>query len=864
MHNAALVSVGQGTGDLGGDPGGFLDGELALPLQALAEGLALHVRHDVIQQPVGWIADLPAVVERQNVGMLQARRDFDFPEEAIGAQRGRQLGAQQLDGHSTGVLEVLRQIHGGHAALAQFAFDSVPAGQGRRQALDGRTHAVQDAARGIVPPDRSRLQHGCRIFLRMPEAISQSRILGPWALDPKAAADPLDALVHLSNLIGREPRLVQPGGGNTSIKVTLPQEGAEVEALLVKGSGTDLRTIGRDGFSRLSLARLGALRATDAMSDAEMMQFMASCMLGEGPTPSVETPLHSLLPHRVIVHTHDVAVMSLTNVPDATAERIIGELFQGAIVYVPYTRPGFPLAHAVSAMVDRIPANALGLALAHHGLVLWGNDVRECHARLRQVVGKIEEYLAACRRGRSAARSPRPEPASAEERGRLAETVMPALRGALGQTERVILHVDQSDEVVDHLAREREQELTRRGMATPEHLLRAGRLPIWLNLDPRLPADQTIAIVRARVEEAHAEYIAYHARHAARGENPLSDWAKVVLVPGLGIITASADKRGATTANLCYRAVLEAIAGAEAVDRFEFIPEADVFEFEHWPLERRKIDEQIARERASKLLPRQVALVIGGGSGIGKAAVRRFAEEGAHVAAADLDVGAVEAVTSELSGEFPGRLIGIGVDVRDDASLDALFQKVVLEFGGLDALFYTAGLPPRFAAITEITRDDLQRQLEVHYLGAVAAIARAAQVMQRQGLGGSITASVSKAAIVPGREAVAYGGSKAALLQALRVAAVELGGDGIRVNAINADQVETPLFLQFVRERAASRGVSVEEQLEVYRRRNLLDASLIPAEAVADLAVLLASQRFRYTTGDILTVDGGLPEAFPR
>jgi NAD(P)-dependent dehydrogenase (short-subunit alcohol dehydrogenase family) len=259
-----------------------------------------------------------------------------------------------------------------------------------------------------------------------------------------------------------------------------------------------------------------------------------------------------------------------------------------------------------------------------------------------------------------------------------------------------------------------------------------------------------------------------------------------------------------------------------------------------------------------------VVVVIGGGSGIGKAAARRFAEEGAHVVVADLDGSLAEGVATELAPGFPGRVVGATVDVRDDESLDALFRRAVLEFGGVDCLFYTAGLPPRFASITEIRREDLQRQLEVHYLGAVAAIGRAARVMRRQALGGSIVASVSKAAVVPGKDAVAYGGSKAALLQALRVAAVELGGDGIRVNAINADQVETPLFLQFVRERAASRGVTVEQQLESYRSRNLMGAQLIPPEAVADLAVLLASDRFRFTTGDILTVDGGLPEAFPR
>jgi NAD(P)-dependent dehydrogenase (short-subunit alcohol dehydrogenase family) len=329
-------------------------------------------------------------------------------------------------------------------------------------------------------------------------------------------------------------------------------------------------------------------------------------------------------------------------------------------------------------------------------------------------------------------------------------------------------------------------------------------------------------------------------------------------------VTAFTDKRNAVTANLCYRAVLETITNAEAVDRFEFIPERDVFEFEHWPLERRKVDEQTARERATKLLPRHVVVVIGGGSGIGKAAARRFAEEGAHVVVADLDGAMSEAVAKDIAAKFPGRAVAAATDVRDDASLDALFRQTVLEFGGLDCLFYTAGLPPRFAPITEINRDDLQHQLEVHYLGAVQAIGRAAAIMQRQRLGGSIVASVSKAAVVPGRDAVAYGGSKAALLQALRVAAVELGGDGIRVNAINADQVETPLFMRFVRERAASRGVTPEQQLESYQSRNLLGAKLIPSEAVADIAVLLASDRFRFTTGDILTVDGGLPEAFPR
>lgn len=687
--------------------------------------------------------------------------------------------------------------------------------------------------------------------------------------DRAPAADPLEALIRLSQLIGRDARLVQPGGGNTSIKLTLPDESdGKVEALLVKGSGTDLGTIGPEGFSRLSLARLAPLRQADAMSDADMMRFMAGCMLGDGPAPSVETPLHSLLPHRVIAHTHDVATMSLTNVPAGTAERLIRELFQDDIVYVPYVAPGFPLAKAVGRLVERIPRNAIGLALAHHGLVVWGSDPGECEARLLHTVARIDQYLETSRDGQRrrgqvlrTARGAVPPP---DERRRLAEVVLPAVRGALSSKERVILHLDDDEAVLATLAGERMPELVRRGMATPEHLLRAGRLPVWLELDRNAPPGEIMARVRSEIAAARAEYEEYHRRHAAPGEPPLDDWAKVVLAPGLGLITAFADKRGAITANLCYRAVLQSIENAEAVDRFEFISEEEVFRFEHWPLERRKVEEQLAKDRATKLLARHVVVVIGGASGIGKSAAERFAEAGAHVVVADLDGDAAKAVAGEIATRFPGRIIGFAVDVRSDADLDGLFRRAVLEFGGVDCLFYTAGSAPRFAKITEIRREDLQRQLEVHYLGAIAALGRAARIMQRQGLGGSIIASVSKAALVPGREAVAYGGSKAALLQALRVAAMELGGDGIRVNAINADQVDTPLFREFVRERAASRGVTMEEQLEIYRSRNLMGASLIPPEAVADLAVLLASDRFRYTTGDILTVDGGLPEAFPR
>ncbi len=678
------------------------------------------------------------------------------------------------------------------------------------------------------------------------------------------AGDPLDQLVALSNLVGQDVRLVQPGGGNSSVKLRVQDAlGRETDALLVKGSGTDLRTIGRAGFCRLSLDALAGLQSQDQMSDAEMMRFMAACMLHrDDPVPSVETPLHSLLPHRVIIHTHDVATMSLTNLADPVAERVVAEAFEGRIAYVPYARPGFPLARLVAGIRDRIPAGAIGCTLAHHGLVVWGEDAAACLERIRSVMLQAEAYLAARRRGAllGSARAPVPPP---DERRRRAELVLPVIRGALSAVHPVILHLDEGEDIAARLAMSRMPELAGRGMATPEHVLRAGRLPVWLELDWSRSEEDIERAAREGMAQAATEYLAYHNRHAA-GEAPLDDWAKVVLVPGIGMVTAFRDKTSAITANLCYRAVLESIENAEAVDAFRFLSEADVFEVEHWPLERRKVEEAIAKELATKLLPRRVVAVIGGGSGIGQAAALRFAEAGAHVVVGDLDAVAAEQVAAEITSRFPHRAVGLPLDVRDDDSIAALLRRAVLEYGGLDCLFYTAGLAPRIAPVTSLTRADLLEQLAVHYLGAVVAIGAAGRILQRQGRGGSIVASVSKAAVSPGKNALGYGGSKAALLHALRVAAVELGAHGIRVNAVNADQVDTPLFRRFVSERARLRGVSVEEQLESYRRRNLMGVSLIPPDAVADLAVLLASDRFRYTTGDFLTVDGGLPDAFPR
>jgi rhamnose utilization protein RhaD (predicted bifunctional aldolase and dehydrogenase)/NAD(P)-dependent dehydrogenase (short-subunit alcohol dehydrogenase family) len=671
-------------------------------------------------------------------------------------------------------------------------------------------------------------------------------------------------MVFLARLVGQENLLVQPGGGNISIKCRIPDAlGEEEDVLVVKGSGTDLATIGRDGFTSLSRSRLARLRDRGDMRDEEMIEFINACMLfpHRDPFPSVETPLHSTLPFPVVLHTHDVASLSLTDQSVEIGEKLVNEVLNGEVQYVPYVRSGFPLARALFELAGQLPAAVKGLALAHHGLVVWGEDERQCHERLVSIIGRVERFLD--RRRSGAGRPPTQAPPAEVRRERAAE-LLPVLRGWLGEAERTILHWDGSDRILQAMSVDGFRDLSRRGMATPDHVLWAGRRPLWIEVDFAKEPGDRIESIRSCLREQRDSYDEYFAAHAREGLQPNPDWAKTFLIPDLGLVTAFRDRAGARAANRCFQATIATIDNAERLGRFEFLSDAEVFEFEYWPLERRKLEARNRRERRECLLPRHVALIIGGGSGIGAASAHRFAAAGAHVMVADLDGDRARAVAEEITARYPDRAAAAAVDVRDENAVINLFRATVLEFGGLDDLFYTAGLAPGFSSLSDITRDELQKQLDIHYLGAMVAVREAAKIMKRQELGGSIICSVSKAALAPGPNAAAYGGSKAALQHALRTAALALGPNGIRVNAINADQVETPLFLRFAAARAAARGMTLEDQLQTYRQRNALKVSLIPPRAVADLAVLLASDRFRYTTGDILTVDGGLADAFPR
>ncbi len=714
----------------------------------------------------------------------------------------------------------------------------------------------------------------------------------PWNASA-AGKDDISQLVYLSNLIGQDELLVQPGGGNTSVKLEEPDLfGEQARSLVVKGSGTDLRTIGPAGFTHLYLDRLALLASRESLSDEEMMAVMRACMLypDRDPVPSVETPLHSLLPYRFIAHTHDVATLSLTDTPHAAEN--VRRAFGDDVAFLEYVRPGFPLAQRLAARLKpglrqerraarlkpglreeegrRALGGAIALVMEEHGLAAWGDSAKECYGNLCSVIEKAEAFVAERKAGRRVFGPARPAPLGEEARRDLAAAVMPVVRGELmAGGWRCVLHLDDSPETLETIADDRFAEVAARGVMTPEHILRAGVRPLTVGGSgfSLTPSSAQVGLkrdppARGAVGEAvrkfRDEYLAY-ARANGRPD-PIADYLKTIVIPGIGIVYAGRDRRNALVAASCYRATMQAMAGAEAVERFEFLPDADACEMEYWPLERRKIEESA---KARPELDGKIAMIIGAAGGIGRAAARRFAQEGAHMALVDLDLARLRRAADEINSAAPERAFAVQADVSQPDAVAAAVRGTVLRFGGIDVLFYSPGVGPRYHPVAEMPDDEAEQKMRVHYYGAVAATREIASVMIDQGTGGRLVYNASKAAFAPGEGFAAYGASKAALVQYVRNVASELGRHGITANYINADAVDTPLFRGIVTERARQAGVSEEQMLQRYAERSPLREATVPPEAVAEAALWLASDRSAHTTGCVITVGGGA-EGLPR
>jgi rhamnulose-1-phosphate aldolase/alcohol dehydrogenase len=669
----------------------------------------------------------------------------------------------------------------------------------------------------------------------------------------------LDDLVRYSNLLGQDATVTNFGGGNTSVKTTEidPLTGEPARVLWVKGSGGDLGTARPESFASLYLDKVCALERRyreDGLHEDEIVPLLPLCAFGGNPAaPSIDTPLHAFAPAAAVSHVHPDAVIAIAAAEDA--ERLANEVWGGRLGFLPWKRPGFELGLMLRDLIARSPA-IQGALLASHGLICWGDTWEEAYAVTRELIADAEHFLAARERDH-----PFGAVVATEGWPPLAE-LLPRLRGrAAHEGHRLIAHFDASDEVLDFLGREKMPHLARLGTSCPDHFLRTKIRPLVLR--PSDDLDDAFARFRR-------EYAEYYDRHRDEGTPPMRNPnPSVLLLPGLGLVAFGKSPHEARVTASFYRNAIRVMRGAEAVSRYTALPEAEAFGIEYWSLEEAKL----RRQPPEREFARQIVLILGAGPGIGRAVATRLLDLGACVAVADLQECLVRE-TVEAVGGGPN-VMGTALDCTDRGSVRRAVEEVVLRFGGLDVLIDLAGLfvPPDKEG--RISDDDWRRTFDVNVLGSAIAAEEAARVMRRQGTPGSIVLTGSANAVVAKRGSLAYDVSKAALNHLVRELAIELA-PCVRVNAVAPATVVRGSQM-FPRERViaslakydipfnpeAPTEALMEKLSAFYASRTLLKQAVAP-EAVAEAAILLASDRLPQTTGHIIPVDAGLAEGFLR
>ena len=650
--------------------------------------------------------------------------------------------------------------------------------------------------------------------------------------------------VYTTRLLGRDPKLVLHGGGNTSVKTTLPDLlGESVKALCVKGSGADMAAIEPAGLPAVRLDRLRKLRTRDALADEDMVRVLRENLLDPAaPNPSVEILLHAFLPHKFVDHTHATAVLSLSDQPDGDA--ICAEVFGERAGLVPYFMPGFALAKAAAEIYEKRPG-VEALILRKHGIFTFGESARESYERMIALVALAEDRLT---RGRKTVFKPAPMPNQIAPRAEVA----PILRGACsiknetaaGAHRRLILEFRTNEAIVGYVNGAEIARYSQAGVITPDHTIRTKNWPL---IGPP-PAAGKLDEFRRAAEAAVATFVArykdYFARNNARaggGKIMLDPLPRVVLVPGLGLFGMGRSAADARIAADVAEAAVEGITDAEAIGRYESISEAEMFDMEYWPLEQAKLG-----ARKETPLAGQIAIITGAGGAIGAATARAFAAAGAEVALADVNL----AAAIEQAKAIGGSAIPVRCDVTDAKSVREAFAQVVATFGGVDILVSNAGAAWQ-GRIGEVDEDTLRKSFELNFYGHQRAAQAAVKIMLAQGAGGCLLFNVSKQAVNPGPNFGPYGLPKAATLFLVRQYAVDYGADGIRANAVNADRIRSGILTDdFIAARAKARGVSEQD----YMSGNLLGRE-VTADDVAQ--AFLAQALALKTTADVTTVDGG-------
>jgi rhamnulose-1-phosphate aldolase/alcohol dehydrogenase len=696
----------------------------------------------------------------------------------------------------------------------------------------------------------------------------------------KAAAEPLpdlwdDALaadldepgllLYRSNLLGSDLRITNFGGGNTSAKLTMadPLTRKPATVLWVKGSGGDLGSMKRDGFSTLYLDKLESLKALyrGIAHEDEMVALFNHCTFNLNPrATSIDTALHGFVPHPHVDHVHADAVIAIAAC--SNAEHLTRKVFGGAIGFLPWQRPGFDLGLKLGEMAAKHPEYA-GVVLGGHGLFTWGATSKAAYQTTLRMIQQAADWLAANEQQPSFG-GPRVEAAPPEKRRAVAAALMPLIRGKISRDERKVGHFTDAPEVLEFVNSRALDALAPLGTSCPDHFLRTKIRPLVLPYDPDSDNLDALAYsLDARLAAYREDYSAYYQRCKRPNSPDMRDPNAVIyLVPGIGMLSFAKDKATARIASEFYLNAINVMRGASGVGAYVGLPEQEAFDIEYWLLEEAKLQ----RMPKPKSLAGRIAYVTGGAGGIGGATALRLLGEGACVVLADIDQQALDQRIEAIVQKF-GRdsAVGIKLDVTEEAAVVASFHDSILAYGGIDIVVSNAGIAS--ASPVEDTSLALwQKNMDVLATGYFLVAREAFRLMQRQQCGGAIVFVASKNGLAASAGASAYCAAKASEIHLARCLALEGAPHGIRVNTVNPDAVLRGSKIwagEWRQQRAASNKVSEDELEEVYRQRSMLKLSVLP-EDIAEGIYFFVSDLSAKSTGNILNIDAGNAQAFTR
>ncbi len=720
----------------------------------------------------------------------------------------------------------------------------------------------------------------------------------------KLSAHPLDLLRYRSNLLGADLRITNFGGGNTSSKFTLPDPltGGSVRVLAVKGSGGDLRSIGASGFAVLYLDKLELLigRYRGEGHEDEMVGFYPLCAFGENRVASsIDTPLHAFLPFDHVDHLHPDWCIALAASANGDKKlEAFNDRFGRHIVWVPWQRPGFELGVMLRRAVDGHPG-CDGLLLGSHGLFTWGATAYECYVNSIKTIDQMGELVEDHARGSGRPLFGGASLTTTVDRDSAAAAVLPHLRGLVSSNRRVIAHYNKSDEALTFANSLWAADLCQMGTSCPDHFLRTRICPMFVPWNPE--REDTARLQQRFVEQIgryREAYVAYYAACAHADSPALRDAnPSVVVIPALGVFGFGRDKREARITTEFFVNAVHVMAGATALEErttmldrlpqarrpeqakefksfhnYVALPRSEAFRIEYWALEEAKLQ----RMPAERELSRKIALVVGGGGGIGRAVALLLARRGAHVVVADQNGANAESTwadAQQLSSSEMGMAATLDLSSRD--SIAAALRDTILAFGGLDIVINTAAIYPTPDPSTTSAEPVWTRTLDVNVTGNYVLAEEAARVLKAQNLPAAMVFTSSANAIVPKSGSEAYDVSKAAVNHLIRELAIGLG-PLVRVNGIAPATVIAGSSM-FPRDRVIvalqKYGIAFSDEeptealrtklAEFYARRTITRRPILPLDC-ANAICWLAGDASAKTTGHVIPVDGGLPEAFLR